>query len=325
MNANRCTVPLILQDDDPTAINVSVFDQIIGQEEARRILAFYIQSHSKETPVPTMLFNGGKGLGKTFIALKVANSLGRELIEVNCATLKELKDLHAVLLNQVLGETPKTILFDEAHKLAPEGPVTTALLTLLNPEAGHKNILNYQALGLEYNFERINCIFATTDVHRMFGPLVNRCKDIYFNLYNETDLFKILKMYTKNIKVSCSKKDLAYACRGRARDTYLLAQDIKRYCTIHNVNELTEKGWGELKYTFGINACGLKNQEVNLLRTIRDCGPISCNNLAIKMGVNTFNIESELEIRLRELSFIESTTKGRRLSKEGEKYLKELV
>jgi Holliday junction resolvasome RuvABC ATP-dependent DNA helicase subunit len=94
--------------------------------------------------------------------------------------------------------------------------------------------------------------------------------------------------------------DVADACRSRARDAFLLSQNIKRYASVKRTNIITTEGWNHIKETFDIYPKGLNREEVDLLQLIRDCGPISCANLALRLMVNENNIKSEIEVRLRE-------------------------
>jgi len=299
----------------------SILDKVIGQKEVLRKLKFFVNSHSPVSPVPSMLFSGSQGLGKSFMAKKMAESLGRELIEVNCGNILTVKDfVKGVLIDKVLGNKPVTLFLDEAHQLNSE--ITTILLSLLNPNEQNKTTISYENTYIEYDFANINTIFATTDAHKMFKPLLNRCVEVYFSLYTNDDLFDILCGYLKGIKVTCNKKDIAYACRGRARDAFVISQHINRYCIMNKINYFDAKGFSDIKEIFGIHHLGLNSQEINMLRIIRDNGYISSNNIAIKMGVNVQNIESEIEIRSKELGFIEMGSRGRCLTKEGLDYLK---
>ena len=321
MKEDKYVVTLVSEEGKNGVVDSPVFDKIIGQEEASRKLSFYIKSHSAETPFPTLLFTGSHGLGKTFLAQKVASSLGRRLVEVNCGSLENSKDfIEGVLFEKVMGSDRVTLLLDESHKLPI--PVTTLLLSLLNPTESHCNKLTYKNWVIEYDFSKINVIFATTDAHKMFKPLVNRCEEVYFNIYSEQELYKILKFYLPGISLKCNKNDLSYACRGRGRDAFVLSQNIKRYCIMNHTKVLTEEGWNELKNIFSIHLQGLNAQELGLLRVLENSSPISCNNIAVRMGVNPQNVESELEIRPRELGFIENGTRGRSLTEDGETYLK---
>jgi len=315
----KYVVPLVKGNETET-IDASVFDGIIGQGEAIKKLKFFVGSHSVKTPFPTMLFTGSQGLGKSFMSAKIADALGRELVEVNCGTIEKSSDfIDKILMDKIEGTSGKVLLLDEAHQLSPD--ITTLLLTLLNPNASNKNSISYKSLSLEYDFSKIATILATTDAHKIFKPLQNRCEEIYYHLYSNEDLFKIVQQYVDFIRITADPDDLAYACRGRARDAFILSQNIKRYCIMNDTDLLTQKGWEELRNIFSIHAMGLKTSEIDLMMVLQSNGPMSCGNLAIKLGVNPSNIESELEIRPRELGLIKSSPKGRCLTEKGEIYL----
>jgi len=298
----------------------TIFDSIIGQSECCKQLSMLVNSHSLETPFPTLLFSGSQGLGKTYMAQKVASALGRELVEINCGSIKTTSDLMNVLINRVAGETPKTILFDESQELQDE--VSESLKTLLAPNEDLSNTFNYKSYTFQYDFRKYNVIFATTDAYKMERALVNRCKKLYFHLYEKADLIKILNHYLPSTFFSCDQTALSYACRGRARDTFFLSQDIKRYCNLRKTSTITESGWKEFQEIFGIYPYGLKSEEVELLKILEKCEPCSIHSLAVKMGVKEKNIELELEVRLRELGFIDNTARGRILTEDGKAYLK---
>lgn len=317
---------LKLQDDPNAEINANYINDVIGQDDVKKKLSFFIKSHTKDTPFPTLLFTGSQGLGKTYMSQKVAKALNRELIEINCGSINTVNDfIEKVWIGQIFrnGDKPRTILLDEAHKLSFE--VTTLLLSFLNPNATNKNVVDFSDFAIEYSFYNTNIIFATTDAHMMFRPLLNRCTEIYFNKYEEDELHNILKMYLPNITLKCNKKEISEACRGRARDAFVLSQNVKRYCVMQKTNTLSQNGWDELRSLFGIHSRGLNSQEVYFLKMLATCAPISSKNMAIKLGVNVNNIEEEIELRPRELGMIESTSKGRCLTAFGKKYVTEIA
>jgi len=318
---------LLKLKNDPTAkVDAKHINNVIGQGDAKKKLSFFAQSHCEETPFPTLLFTGSQGLGKTYMSQKVADSLGRELIEVNCGSINTAKDfIEKVWMGMVFsgGDKPRTILLDEAHKLSFE--ITTLLLSFLNPNPENKNVISFSDYAIEYNFHTTNIIFATTDAHMMFKPLLNRCTEIYFNKYNKTELYKILKMYLPKVSLKCDITEIADACRGRARDAFVLSQNVKRYCVMQKVKKLEQNGWNELKSLFGIYPKGLNTQEISFMKMLCEYAPISSKNMAIKLGVNVNNIEEELEIRPRELGFMESTSRGRCLTEMGKGYINQIA
>jgi len=322
----ECTAKLVTGDDIPQS-RPEVLRNVIGQEEAKKKLGFLVAAHSEDTPFPTVLMSGSQGLGKTYMSAKVAEALGRDFIEINCGSMLTRKDfVEDVLMRQVAGNRQKTLLLDESHKLTSE--ITTILLSVLNPNESHTTTLNYrQGINLLYDFSKINIIFATTDAHMMFAPLLSRAKNIYFNLYSNDELFRMLDSYLNGIKLTrddAVTTDIAYACRGRGRDTYMLAEDIRRYCHTVKSDVLDASGWVALRDILDIHPMGLYSQEVELMKVIGESGPISCRNLALRLGVNEHNINAELEVRPRELDLVTSCSRGRILTAKGEEYLRSI-
>jgi len=318
----RIKLDLISGENKP--IQNPTFDDIIGQEEVVKKLKFYINSHKPNMSFPSMLFTGSHGLGKTYVAKILASNMNRRFLEINCATIGTTKDfVESILFQKVMGMTPITVLFDEAHKLS--GEITTILLSLMSPSEKGFNTLEYEGWEICYDLTKINTILATTDSFKIFPPLVNRCETIYFKPYTNPEIIDMLRYYLPGINLSnCSNdtmEDLAYACRGRGRDTYSLAQKIKRQCK----DKLTINDWDKLKDIFGIYPMGLNEQELTLMRVIRISGAISCVGIATKMMVREENISDEIEIRPKELWLVTNTAKGRVLTDIGEEYFTKLL
>ena len=316
-----------LIDTDQEEVKYSPkFDGVIGQEKVKQYLGFLIESHNKVTPFPTLLLTGSHGLGKTFISEKIANSLNREFVEVNCETISTGKEfIEEILIKRVAGNKPVTILLDEAHALNKD--VTTVLLTLLSPNASHCTSIRHVNLELIFDMRNINVIFATTDAYRIFAPLLNRTERVYFYPYPDDEAYEIVKLYAKGIRLEYFVKpsDVALVARNRARDAYKLAQHILRIVNMSGDGELlTIDLWEELKDILGLYPLGLKQNEVELIKLVGESQPISCSNLAIRMMVNENNIKEEIELRPRELGLIQSTNQGRTLTQAGANYLDNL-
>lgn len=319
---NPKVVLSLVAGSNVSPVSNGVFEHVIGQDEARAMLDFFIRSHNFNTPFPNLLFTGGHGLGKTFFAGKVAKALGRQFVEVNCGDVKTAEDFIKVVFYSIF-QTGKatTLLLDEVHSLSND--VTTLLLTLLNPTSKHVNAFAYKGAIINWDMTLINVVFATTDAYKIFKPLRNRCQEVYFYPYSDDDMYEIVKGYIPDITLLCSKKDLALTCRGRARDAFILSTNIRRYVNISRRKELSQEDLNILKGMLGILPMGLKRSEVELLKAVAEHGPVSSGNLAIKLMVNQNNIEEELEIRLRELGMIESSSRGRVITQLGSQYLKE--
>ena len=175
---------------------------------------------------------------------------------------------------------------------------------------------------------KINVIFATTDSYRMFAPLLNRCEEVYLYPYSNIESYCIVRFYSRPVEIwdSIDTEEIAYVARNRARNGFKLAQNIKRIASIsEHKHMLMPEDWERLKSVLGLYPLGLKQNEVNLIKVIRDLQPVSSANLAIRLMVNENNIKEELELRPRELGLIQSTNRGRILTEKGKDYLNNLV
>jgi Holliday junction resolvasome RuvABC ATP-dependent DNA helicase subunit len=285
------SVTFNLSEGEIAKPDLSYFDGFIGQKSVIKKLKFFIMS-SLDVPFPSLLLTGSHGLGKTFLAEKIAKSLGRKFISINCGSIKKKEDfINSVVLSV---DGPTTIFFDEAHSLSKE--ITTVLLSLLNPTSDNANMFTHDGVNFMHDLKRVNVMFATTDAHAMFKPLKNRCYPVYFSPYSDDSVVDILKLYLGKVDLKCNLTDVAESCRSRARDAFLLAQNMKRYISVSGAKAIGPKEWKDIKDTFEIFPKGLNREEVNLLRVVKDFGPISCANLALKLMVNEDNVKEELEV-----------------------------
>lgn len=317
---------LINSDDDKSHISNEevnmIFNDVIGQEKVVNKIKFFVQSHNKNISIPNFLFTGSHGLGKTYLAEKIAKSLGRKFVSVNASTIE---NIGTFLFSDIMGDKEVTVLIDEAQTLKKN--ISNMLLTLLNPNGSNSNSLVYNDIEVVLDLNKINFIFATTDAYMIDKPLVNRCNIINFESYNDDDIINMLKYYLgRDVFYSdVSKEDIALACRGRARDTFLFAKNIQRYMVLNNIDYVGKNTWEDIKKMLGINPMGLTDFEFKLLRVIHQHGPISCNSLSCILMVNEYNIKNEIEVRLRELGLIENNTKGRVLTSKGLKVVENLM
>ncbi len=323
MNGN---IRIVNAENNYLPQNISVLSDVIGQSSAIKKLEFFVQAAYCGENIPTLLFNGSHGLGKTFMAKKMADTLNRKFVEVNCGTLQTDDDFfNDFLIPSVMGDRTVTILFDEAHKLSNN--ITTILLSLLNPNDSGSNFVTYKNWNLQYDFNKINAIFATTDAHKIFKPLLNRMDIVDFHNYTDEDIIKIIDMYCHyEIDMDCGV--IANVCQGRARNAYLLSDKINKYMaikkfalTISNWRSFNDNDWKKLCDVFEIFPNGLSKSHIRLLQVLKDYGPVSLANLAAKCSLNTSNIEVELEPLLNELGYIENTRSGRVITASGEKTL----
>ena len=80
------------------------FAELIGQDDVKKKLNFYLDAHEKTKRFPFLLLTGAKGMGKTEFAketargIKAADGAPKAFLEINCGTIKNAQ----VFFEQVL-------------------------------------------------------------------------------------------------------------------------------------------------------------------------------------------------------------------------------
>ena len=96
------------------------FEDLVGQEEAIRIIKEYLLSFSKKKKV--LLLNGGPGIGKTTLVHVLSKENNLEIFELNASDLRNKRALQEklkpVLQQKSLFEKNKIILVDEVDGLS---------------------------------------------------------------------------------------------------------------------------------------------------------------------------------------------------------------
>jgi Holliday junction resolvasome RuvABC ATP-dependent DNA helicase subunit len=309
----------------------SFFPDIIGQDKVKRQLAFYINSFRSTQILPHLLVIGGKGSGKTALATLVARNLKvkdlggliKPMIKVNCATVRKLDSLvENVFIPYVKDHC--TIFFDECHALDPIAQ--EALLTALNPDRNMIGYINYKDSVLEFPFNKISFIFATTDPQKLGNPLKDRLRTIQLEPYTQDNLAQIIKVNIPNIKVEDDALyEASLTCRGNPRASVKMAQEnIMQYCAAAGLDTFTMEEWGKMKELLGINDLGVAESELQILKALEGFEGRSLNALAAATGLEKSSIMGEFESYLMRMGLLEVAAKGRKLTYKGAKYLDKL-
>ena len=213
-----------------------LFPAIIGQEAAKRKLKFYIEGFEATSICPHLMFVAPKGAGKTTLAKAFARNLKdrhedkpKRFLEINCATIKNLKQFMNEIVVMHMIDRDATILFDEASELPKS--VTMALLTILNPNKDNMTTFSYEDYTFDCDFRRLSFLFATTESHQIFHALLDRMDRVDLEEYSHDDLAKIMEVSIEKVKF---KSDvlvhIAPTLRGNARAAQKLSQKIDIYC-----------------------------------------------------------------------------------------------
>jgi len=318
-----------------------MFDSVVGQNEAKRRLDFYLRSYYQTKIMPNLLFSGAKGIGKSHIATEV----GRNLIEydehgvplkkengdfkkkswiyINAANIKNFRwFMNSVLIPHCVGK-PSTCFIDECSELASD--VEFNLLSLLNPNTENRNSLVVDDFSIDICFKLNTFLFATTNVEKVSVPLKDRLKRIDLESYSLEDLANIIKKASPKISyIEDVLLEIASTVRQNARQAVDMAAEIKTY--LNNTGTFGKAQWEDLKNILSIHPLGLRRQEIDILKILQGHpNGSSLNSLVSKTGLSKTALQQDYEMILMEHSLIETQQgKGRVITGQGIQYLREL-
>ena len=308
------------------------FPSIVGQKIAKRKLNFHLDNYEASRVIPHLLFIAPKGCGKTTLAKAAGQNLINEatgkpkpFIEINCSTLKSVPQFINQVVVPHIHQRECTVLFDEASELPK--PITMMLLTVLNPNPENRTTFSFEDYVMDFDFSQQSFMFATTEAHKIFHALTDRCDRIDMEEYTHEELAKIILMNVAAIELDCDEDilmEIAPILRGNARAAQKMANNMKSYLQRTNGKKFNAKDWTALKYALGILPLGISRIELQILRALAEKKESSLTNLSAKTGLTVQCIRQDFELYIQKHNLMEITTGGRSLTMVGHKYLKNL-
>lgn len=322
-------------------INTNQFDSVVGQAEAKKKLGFYLHSYQHTRIMPNLMFCAQKGQGKSMLAKETAKQLvaygedGKPLLkedgsikkktwhEINATSLKTLNGFIRGLIAQHVVDKDCTVFIDEAHNLKKD--ITQALLTMLNPNETNRTQYVHDDYVCDIDFRRQTFIFATSESHTIFAPLMNRLTRVDLQSYTLSDLAEITQKGAPEVNFTEGVlENVAKVVRSNARQCIKMAADIRTY--LCGKTTFGRKEWAGLTDVLSIKPLGLSPIEIDIMRLMqhRPEGS-SLTNLAARTGLSREAIQKDFESFLQNCGFMEiSAGKGRHLTAQGYQYLKDL-
>jgi Holliday junction resolvasome RuvABC ATP-dependent DNA helicase subunit len=301
------------------------FDNLIGQENVKKKLRFYLKAYEATSICPFLNLIGAKGLGKTLFATEFAKNLKnkdgekRRFLELNCSTIKNNEQFFSQIFIPLILNKEITILFDEAHALPKD--LTMAFLTIFNTEKTHTKDFLWDEQTLTFDFKKQTFIFATTESDKLFPPLKDRLSTVDFEQYSSEELGEIIQLNCEGIDFSDEALGaLCSTVRGNARSAVMRSREIVLYCESENKNTFTLSDFNKISDLLGILPHGITCTEQQLLQILKERGSCTLQTLSAVTGLSPTAIRRDHEIYLLRKNFLiidgqrKITKKGRDLA-----------
>ena len=299
--------------------------EFIGQEQIKSSIKIAIDAsiYRNEALDHTLLY-GQPGLGKTTLALLIANEMKTQCKVASAPSIERPRDIVGLLL----GLKEREILFiDEIHRL---NKLTEELLYSAMEDFRLDLTMgaNRGARCRTIHLPKFTLIGATTKFSSISAPLRDRfgiCQKIEF--YSNDELKQIILNFALLINLNLEKEacfTLAKISRGTPRIALRLLKRVRDYAQVkrktNNISlDILEKALNSQK----IDGQGLDNVDRKFLTFLNNNNgcPIGLSSIAASLGEDSSMIELVVEPYLIQIGFIMRTPRGRILTSTGKKYI----
>jgi Holliday junction DNA helicase RuvB len=307
-------------DDESNEVTLrpDAWSEYIGQGQIKKNLAVFIEASKKrQEALDHVLFYGPPGLGKTTLALIIANEMEANIKVTAAPMIEKSGDLAAILTNLEEGD----ILFiDEIHRLSPA--VEEILYSSM--EDYRIDIIigsGPAAQTVKIDLPRFTLIGATTRAGMLSNPLRDRFgMSFRMQFYTPEELAKIIIQASNKLGkeiVHEASLEIAKRSRGTPRIALRLLRRVRDFADVMDEEHIHHKRTQYALNELGINSHGFDEMDIRLLNLLVGAGgkPMGLSTIAAALSEDEGTVEDVLEPYLIANGYLERTAKGRKATR----------
>lgn len=289
--------------------------EFIGQPKVREQLSLVLQGAKNRGVTPDhVLLSGPPGLGKTTMAMIIAQELGTSLRMTSGPALERAGDLAAMLSNLMEGDV---LFIDEIHRIAR--PAEELLYMAM--EDFRIDIIVGKGPGatsIPLELPHFTLVGATTRAGMLTGPLRDRFGfTAQMEFYDNADLTKVITRAARILNVEIDEDaavEIGSRSRGTPRIANRLLRRVRDFAEVHGTGKIDLAAAQGALAVFDVDELGLDRLDREVLGALihgHGGGPVGVNTLAVAVGEEPSTVEEVCEPYLVRAGLIARTGRGR--------------